>query len=208
MYDSWKADDISDKADEVTWTILPRGNASRILKYKAPQKYLPGHNSWTGIGVSDRDKSVGNNRDSNEEESWNTSSTTSSSMTDDIDEIPYFNHAHVHNPITKISGAFSTFPLYCSPSTLPSMLSGTHYKSFNNGLTMLLIAIRDISDLARQKDRTATLPHPISGDDEITIGGLSWGVKRDGKEENFNRASKFFLTNLKWLVAFYTKQHY
>ena len=32
MFDSWKADDMSDKCDEVLWTILPRGNNSRIIK--------------------------------------------------------------------------------------------------------------------------------------------------------------------------------
>lgn len=170
--------------------------------------------------MNDKDKSVGNlnifeDDTSYSSESWNATSTSSLRSEDreggeNVGEVIYTNHAHLTNPIRKIAGAHTTFPLYCSPSTLPSLLSATHFKSFNQGLAMLLVATRDLSDLARQKDRTATLPHPIvgvGGGEDMTIGGVAWSVKRDGKEENFNRASKFFLTNLKWIVAFHTKQH-
>ena len=218
MFDAWKADDCSDNADQVHWTVVPRGNASRIIKYKSPQKYEGGVNAWTGIGISDK-----NTYDGIEMNGFDDSFASSNghSLEGGENGETNNNHAHFHNPISNIQGSSLVYPLYCSQSTLPPLLSGSHYKPFNGGLTMLLIALRDLSDLARQKDRTATLPHQIDGDERgsntssrgggdgaVTIGGISWSVKRDGKDEDFNRASKYFLTNLKWCLAFFCKQHY
>lgn len=78
-------------------------------------------------------------------------------------------------------------------------------RNFNVALNGLLTCLADAADQVARRDRTIALPHAIesSSRGELTIGGLPISFGTDG--ERWTRAMKYFLTDLKWLVAFTTK---
>ena len=80
-------------------------------------------------------------------------------------------------------------------------------RTFNTALNGLLHCLKDVINVASRRDRTITLPHEViipSGRGEITIGGLP--IAFDGNNgESWSKAMKYLLTDLKWLVAFTTK---
>ncbi|KAF0687584.1 Aste57867_20703 [Aphanomyces stellatus] len=71
---------------------------------------------------------------------------------------------------------------------------------FNLGLTALLHCLNQLGEHAEAKDASFRLPYKIVGKD---VGGLSMLFLRD--EETWTKASKFALTNLKWLLAWGSK---
>ena len=60
-------------------------------------------------------------------------------------------------------------------------------------------------ETVQERDRTIALPHAIeaSARGEMTIGGLPVAYGPEG--EQWTRAMKYLLTDLKWLVALYNK---
>jgi len=98
-------------------------------------------------------------------------------------------------------------------------------RNFNIALNALLKCLKDAADIASERDKTMVFPHeigymdskgtisstpPTSGltyygnnRDDLYIGGLSISYGADG--EKWTRALKYFLTDLKWLVAFVVK---
>ena len=80
-------------------------------------------------------------------------------------------------------------------------------RNFNTALNGLFHCLKDVINVASRRDRTITLPHEViipSGRGEITIGGLP--INFDGNNgESWSKAMKYLLTDLKWLVAFTTK---
>ena len=80
-------------------------------------------------------------------------------------------------------------------------------RNFNTALNGLFHCLKDVINVASRRDRTITLPHEViipSGRGEITIGGLP--ITFDGNNgESWSKAMKYLLTDLKWLVAFTTK---
>ena len=80
-------------------------------------------------------------------------------------------------------------------------------RNFNTALNGLCHCLKDVINVASRRDRTITLPHEViipSGRGEITIGGLP--ITFDGNNgESWSKAMKYLLTDLKWLVAFTTK---
>lgn len=78
-------------------------------------------------------------------------------------------------------------------------------RNFNIALTGLVRCIAEAEETVQERDRTIALPHPIdaSSRGEMTIGGLPIAYGPDG--EQWTRAMKYLLTDIKWLVAFTTK---
>jgi beclin 1 len=84
-----------------------------------------------------------------------------------------------------------------------SIFSGSGQKNFNSALKGLLWCLHDASEYITQHDKTMAMPYSITIDRKtgvLTIGGLDYnlGVEVD----NWTKAMKYFLTNLKWLVAY------
>mmetsp|Transcript_13779 Transcript_13779/g.18028 ORF Transcript_13779/g.18028 Transcript_13779/m.18028 type:complete len:284 (-) Transcript_13779:1108-1959(-) len=80
-------------------------------------------------------------------------------------------------------------------------------RNFNTALGMLLCCLKDASDAVILRDRTMAFPYAIvstgTRPTDLTIGGLNIAYEKKG--EQWTRALKYFLTDLKWLVAFSTK---
>ena len=78
-------------------------------------------------------------------------------------------------------------------------------RNFNVALTGLVRCVAEAGETVLERDRTIALPHAIeaSARGEMTIGGLPVAYGPDG--EQWTRAMKYLLTDLKWLVAFTTK---
>ena len=78
-------------------------------------------------------------------------------------------------------------------------------RNFNTALDGLFHCLKDATDAASRIDKTIVLPYnvDISSRGEITIGGVPTSLGVDGKK--WTRAMKYFLTDLKWLIAFTTK---
>mmetsp|Transcript_46985 Transcript_46985/g.56812 ORF Transcript_46985/g.56812 Transcript_46985/m.56812 type:complete len:267 (-) Transcript_46985:105-905(-) len=79
-------------------------------------------------------------------------------------------------------------------------------RNFNNALNGLLRCLADATVAAARFDKTVAPPHSIEeiAKGEYAIGGLPIAYSNNG--ERWTRALKYFLTNLKWLVA-YTAKH-
>jgi beclin 1 len=125
--------------------------------------------------------------------------------------------------IAKLDGnnIVATYPLYTDGSYA---LFGK--RNFNSALKGLLHCLADGSQYVAAQNRTMQFPYPIEragdsnnksttssligttssigGGGTMTIGGLSFAVGCD--EEIWTRAMKYFLVDLKWLVAFCAKQ--
>lgn len=78
-------------------------------------------------------------------------------------------------------------------------------RNFNTALDGLFHCLKDAADTAGSIDKAIVLPHKveISSRSEVTIGGLPVAFGTDG--DTWTRAMKYFLTDLKWLIAFTTK---
>lgn len=78
-------------------------------------------------------------------------------------------------------------------------------RGFNIALNGLLRCLADATIVAAHHDKTVAPPHSIKevSRGEYSIGGLLISYGTDG--ERWTRALKYFLTNLKWLVAYNTK---
>ena len=78
-------------------------------------------------------------------------------------------------------------------------------RNFNIALTGLVRCVAEAEETVQERDRTIALPHSInaSARGEMTIGGLPIAYGPDG--EQWTRAMKYLLTDIKWLVAFTTK---
>lgn len=78
-------------------------------------------------------------------------------------------------------------------------------RSFNIALNGLLRCLQDAGEAVENIDRTIALPYPIESIPAglLSIGGLSVAFGTDG--EQWTRAMKYILTDVKWLVAFTTK---
>jgi len=78
-------------------------------------------------------------------------------------------------------------------------------RSFNTALKELLRCLSDAAEAVYQYDKSMILPYKIemNREGEMVIGKLSIMYGPDG--ERWSKALKYFLANLKWLVAFSTK---
>ena len=78
-------------------------------------------------------------------------------------------------------------------------------RNFNIALTGLGRCLAEAEEIVQERDRTIALPHAIDASirGEMTIGGLPIAYGPDG--EQWTRAMKYLLTDVKWLVAFTTK---
>lgn len=77
-------------------------------------------------------------------------------------------------------------------------------RNFNLALHALLQCLAEAAEEIHKRDRTMSLPHDVTPSKtkggEWTIGGLSVSYGVDG--EQWTRAMKYFLTDLKWCVAY------
>jgi len=78
-------------------------------------------------------------------------------------------------------------------------------RNFNIALTGLVRCVAEAEEAVQERDRTIALPHSIdaSSHGEMTIGGLPIAYGPNG--EQWTRAMKYLLIDIKWLVAFATK---
>jgi hypothetical protein len=78
-------------------------------------------------------------------------------------------------------------------------------RSFNRALQGLLRCLLDAGECVTQRDQSSEFPYPITQDNtgELCIGGLTITYGTDS--ERWTTALKYFLTNLKWLVAYILK---
>ena len=78
-------------------------------------------------------------------------------------------------------------------------------RNFNIALTGLVRCVAEAEETVQDRDRTIALPYAIdaSPHGEMTIGGLPIAYGPGG--EQWTRAMKYLLTDLKWLVAYTTK---
>lgn len=95
--------------------------------------------------------------------------------------------------------------LYFEESSF-SLFKGGALRQFQVGLVALLECIVEIN--AQLQDKTIVLPHVIQLHEDATstttIGGVSIAF---AETEDFTRACKYLLTNMKWLVAYTVKHH-
>uniref|UniRef100_A0A7S2A6K8 Atg6 BARA domain-containing protein n=1 Tax=Trieres chinensis TaxID=1514140 RepID=A0A7S2A6K8_TRICV len=97
----------------------------------------------------------------------------------------------------------------------PPVLFNLHYsedsfqffgkRNFNTALDGLFHCLKDASDAVSRIDKATALPHKVevSPQGEVTIGGIPVTYGDNG--EVWTKAMKYFLTDLKWLLAFTTK---
>ena len=78
-------------------------------------------------------------------------------------------------------------------------------RNFNIALTGLVRCLAEAEETVQDRDRTIALPYPIDASPrgEMTVGGLPIAYGPGG--EQWTRAMKYLLTDLKWLVAYTTK---
>ena len=78
-------------------------------------------------------------------------------------------------------------------------------RNFNIALTGLVRCLAEAEETVQDRDRTFALPYPIDASPrgEMTVGGLPIAYGPGG--EQWTRAMKYLLTDLKWLVAYTTK---
>jgi beclin 1 len=105
---------------------------------------------------------------------------------------------------TKVKGNNNTTP------TVYNLYSDDRFsffgkRSFNRALQGLLQCLLDAGECVTQRDKSSEFPYPITEDNtgELCIGGLTISYGTDS--ERWTTALKYFLTNLKWLVAFILK---
>jgi beclin 1 len=108
---------------------------------------------------------------------------------------------------TQLSNTATTFTT--STTAIYPLFSDDRFhffgkRNFNMALNALLQCLAEAADEIHKRDRTMSLPHELSlsrtGNGEWTIGGLSVSYGVDG--EQWTRAMKYFLTDLKWCVAY------
>jgi hypothetical protein len=76
------------------------------------------------------------------------------------------------------------------------------HRNLNQALKAFLHCLRDVGLHVSQQDPTLQLPHKIDAEGGM-IGGLSVALGSAG--DNFSRAMKFMLTDIKWIIAFVAK---
>lgn len=78
-------------------------------------------------------------------------------------------------------------------------------RNFNTGLGYLLGYVGDLTTVLQQQDRTIVVPYPID-DEQNQVGGLSVVYISGGvgaNEEDWTRAMKYLLTNIKHLLVYW-----
>lgn len=78
-------------------------------------------------------------------------------------------------------------------------------RNFNTALDGLFHCLKDSAEAVARVDKTIVLPHKVevSSRGEVEIGDLPVAFGTDG--DTWTRAMKYFLTDLKWLIAYTTK---
>lgn len=116
----------------------------------------------------------------------------------------------IRRPVKSLFGTSSQLQppqfhnLYFDESRF-ALFKGGAMRQFQLGLVALLECFHEISD--QLTDKTIAMPHAIELADDrtsATIGGLPMTF---GETNDFTRACKYMLTNLKWLVAYAVKHH-
>lgn len=100
--------------------------------------------------------------------------------------------------IIKADDRRTIYPLYIEQGPLIFFPK----RNFNLALTGFLSCVQELGDYAASYDPTMTMPHRISFS-ESKIGDVSFVYGVD--DEVWTKALKFMLTNIKWIVAWYTK---
>jgi beclin len=91
------------------------------------------------------------------------------------------------------------YPLFIDTSTFNLFPK----RNFNAALAGFLCCIQDLSDYISNYDPTLAIPYKITVADS-KIGDLSC-VYGNGDDEVWTRSLKFILSDIKWIVAWYTK---
>lgn len=78
-------------------------------------------------------------------------------------------------------------------------------RNFNSALVGLLLCIDELGEYVMHSDPTLQLPYKISGEGKINNNSIMYS----SDEEQWTRALKYMLTDVKWIIAWSTKHlHY
>lgn len=102
--------------------------------------------------------------------------------------------------VIKVNDKKYIYPLYIDNTTFTL----TPKRNFNNALTGFMTCLYEIGSFINKQDPTLSLPYRISTLDN-RIGDLSYTYGSD--DTIWTRAMKFMLSDIKWIIAWYTK-HY
>jgi beclin 1 len=100
--------------------------------------------------------------------------------------------------ISKIDDKRNFYSLFFDPNTFSLFPK----RNFNIALTGFMTCIDEIAEVIATHDPTLELPYKISIADS-KIGGIVFTFGTD--DEVWTRALKFMLSNIKWIIAWYTK---
>lgn len=100
--------------------------------------------------------------------------------------------------ISKIDDRSSIYPLHIDQGPFTMFPR----RNFNAALTGFMTCINELGEFVAAYDPTMTMPFRISTS-ESKIGEVSYTYGDD--VETWTRAMKFMLTNIKWIVAWFTK---
>eukprot|EP01038_Epipyxis_sp_PR26KG_P005991 gene5991-8249_t len=100
--------------------------------------------------------------------------------------------------LVKADDKRTSFPLFLDSGPLIFFPK----KNFNLALLGFITCIQELGDFISNYDPTLSLPYKISIP-ESRIGDLSFSYGTD--EELWTRALKFMLSNIKWIIAWYSK---
>ena len=99
--------------------------------------------------------------------------------------------------MAKIGEETTYYDLFVDPESY----GGRYFSSFNDAMVCILHCMQELGDYATRTDYVMKLPYSIEGD---KIEGLS--IRMGGSDEDWTRALKRFLLNLKWLIVWNTKR--
>ncbi|KAF2881592.1 hypothetical protein ILUMI_24584 [Ignelater luminosus] len=112
--------------------------------------------------------------------------------------VPYGNHSYI-----EIISEQKEVPLFGSGGF--RFLWDT---KFDNGMVAFLDCLQQFKEKIKEKDKQLTLPYVMSkGKIEDTTASIGYSIKiQFNSEEQWTRALKFMLTNLKWSLAWVSTQ--
>ena len=77
-------------------------------------------------------------------------------------------------------------------------------RAFNSALIGFLSCVEELGGFVSSRDPTLSIPYPIMAG-EGRVGGLSISIGTAACDENWTKALKFMLTDIKWIVAWVSK---
>lgn len=111
-----------------------------------------------------------------------------------------YSYLRSKNSSGKVDDKSKIFELYKSDEFFKNN------SKFDTALERLLRLVKEAGVHIQGQDPTFTFPYPINDDSNtITISDYPISIAKNGSDELWTRALKFFLTDVKWVVAWAAK---